>query len=168
MASVNANPSLTTTSAIVGNARWLAPEIIDPPRGRVTVASKAADVFAFGVVVAEVVAGKLPFEEMSDSGAACQILRGARPKLPQYTEDNGFTPQLRELVEKCWSQDPAERPTIDEVVATWKLSDDQNNGGIVPDTTAPPDELRPASPTDTERQPAPPSKHLLSRIDATD
>jgi len=107
-------------SPTVGNSRWLAPEIIEHPRDGAPVVSKTADVFAFGMVVAEVLAGKRPFEGMSDSGAAHRILKGERPELPQSSEVKGFTPQLRELVQKCWDQDPAERPTIDEAVMAWK------------------------------------------------
>ena len=129
-------------------------------------ASKAADVFAFGMLVAEVMTGKLPFDEMSDSGAAHQISKGERPELPQYTKDNGLTPQLREFVQKCWDQDPAERPTIDEVVATWKAlvgedcvqrtPNDGDHDGVVSGT---------GDLLDEPRQSAPPSKHLSSILD---
>ena len=140
--------------------------------------SKAADLFAFGMVVAEVMTGKLPFEEMSDSGAALRISKGERPELPEYTQDNGLTPQLRELVQKCWDQDPAKRPTIDEVVATLKaleegcvqrVPNDGNHGRIVPDTVEPPDESRLVlPPVEAIGQPPPPSKHLSPSLDVGD
>ena len=127
------------------------------------------------MVVAEVMTGKLPFEEMSDSGAAHQISKGERPELPQYTKDNGLTPQLRELVQKCWDQDPVERPTIDEVVANWKAlcgeecvqrtPNDEGRDGVVSGTGDILDEPRPTSPP--AGQSAPPSKHLSSILDVT-
>jgi len=135
------------------------------------------------MVVAEVMTGKLPFEEMSDSGAAHRILKGERPELPQYTEVNGLTPQLREFVQRCWHQDPTKRPTIYEVVATWKAlggevcverrSDDGDYDGVVPGTGDLPDErideFQPAPPpAEIERQQAPPSKYLLSSLNVVD
>jgi len=107
-------------SPTVGNPRWLAPEIINPACGVVSTVSKPADVFAFAMLVAEVMTGKLPFEGKSDSGAAHRIFKGERPELPQNAEDIGLTPQIQELLQRCWDKDPAKRPTIDEVVTVWK------------------------------------------------
>jgi len=171
LAPINACPSLTMASPTVGNSRWLAPEIIEHPRDGAPVVSKTADVFAFGMVVAEVLAGERPFEGMSDSGAAHRILKGERPELSQSAEDKGFTPQLRELVQKCWDQDPAERPTIDEAVMAWKGLDGKeptqptpnhrDHGEFAPDAGDLLSEPQPMSPsTETVGQSLSPGKHL--------
>jgi len=163
-------------SPAVGNSRWLAPEIINPPSGVIPTVSKAADIFAFGMVVAEVLTDKLPFEGSSDSGAAYRISKGERPELPQNAEDMGFTTQMRALLQRCWDQNPMERPTIDEVVTTWKglgekecvqrTPNHRNHAEFVADGEDLPSESRPTSPSiDTAGQPVPPSKHLLPCLD---
>ncbi|KAF9647767.1 kinase-like protein [Thelephora ganbajun] len=115
LALLNANPDLTQASPTVGNSRWLAPEIIDPPSD-IVFESKPADIFAFGMLAIEVFTGEPPFQGCSSSRAARLILKGDRPELPQNAEGVGLTVQVWELLQKCWHPDPARRPTIDEVV----------------------------------------------------
>ena len=119
MAPINACSSLMNASP---NSRWLAPEIIKPlpcPTG-VAVESKPADIFAFGMLVIEVLTGKPPFEGCSEPGAARRILRGDRPELPQNAGDVDLTNPMRDFIQRCWREDPAKRPEIDEVVTTWE------------------------------------------------
>ena len=116
LALINTSSNPTLASSTAGNSRWLAPEIIYPPDLiDFAVESKPADVFAFGMLGAEVFTGQLPFEGHSNLGAAHLISKGGRPELPQNAE---VTVQVRELLQRCWDQDPVERPVIDEVVET--------------------------------------------------
>ena len=119
MAPVNACSSLMNTSP---NSRWLAPEIIKPlPCATgVAVESKSADIFAFGMLVIEVLTGKPPFEGCGEPGAACRILRGDRPELPQNAGDVDLTDPMRDLIQRCWHENPTERPEIWEVVTMWE------------------------------------------------
>lgn len=41
------------------------------------------------------------------------VLRGMRPHRPEV---HGLTDDVWALIERCWAQDPKERPTIDKVV----------------------------------------------------
>jgi serine/threonine protein kinase len=121
LAPINACPNLTIASPAAENSRWLAPEIIKPPPGATGVAeSKPADIFAFAMLAIEVFTGKLPFEKCGNSGAANRILKGDRPELPQNAEVLGLTVKMWEFLQKCWDPDPTERPTIEDVVRTWK------------------------------------------------
>ena len=119
MAPVNACSSLMNTSP---NSRWLAPEIIKPlPCATgVAVESKPADIFAFGMLVIEVLTGKPPFEGCSEPGAACKILRGDRPELAQNAGDVDLTDPMRDLIKRCWHENPTERPEIGKVVTLWE------------------------------------------------
>ena len=120
MAVVNSNSKLTVASPAIGNSKLLAPEIIYPPTNStaVIVQSKPADVFALSMLAIRVFTGNPPFEDCTDIRAASRILDGVRPVRPRNAEDIGLTPELWELLERCWNQDPARRPTIEEVVRT--------------------------------------------------
>ena len=134
MAPVNACSSLMNASP---NSRWLAPEIIKPlpcPTG-VAVESKPADIFAFGMLVIEVLTGKPPFEGCSEPGAACKILRGDRPELAQNAGDVDLTDPMRDLIKRCWHENPTERPEIGKVVTLWEGFLRVENDGYVKGTS---------------------------------
>jgi len=166
---VNTNSKLTVASSTIRNSRRLGPEIIDPPihSTGVAVESKPADVFAFGMLAIEVFTGNPPFEGCSDIGAAGRILDGVRPERPQNANDIGLTPGIWELLGRCWDQDPARRPTIEEVVMTCegllgihnsarRTSNDRNRVESAPDA----DDL----PSEPQLPPPRLSKCLLSSL----
>jgi serine/threonine protein kinase len=111
------NPTFVAT---IGSSRWLAPEIIDPPSSNPSTASKSADVFAFAMLAVEVFTGVVPFGNMTEGSVAVQIADGGRPVRPQAAERLGLTVEMWKFIEKCWTANPRERPTIDEVVRTWE------------------------------------------------
>jgi hypothetical protein len=101
----------------------LAPEIITPARKGSTTwvaESKAADVFAFGMLAVEVFTGKVPFEEKRDEAVVLHIVRGGRPEVPQDAQALGLTAEMWELLESCWQQNPKKRPTVQQVVKKWQ------------------------------------------------
>ena len=120
MAPINTSPRLVVLSPTAGNSRWLAPEIILPCTTGVAVESRPADIFAFGMLVAEVFTGRIPFEELEELRAARRILEGGRPELPQNAGDLGLTVPMWGFIQRCWDQNPTKRPEIDEVVKTWE------------------------------------------------
>jgi len=132
LAPVNSDPSFTVaaTPGAVGTSRWLAPEIINPPRkGNVmpVMESKPADVFAFGMFAVEVFTGKIPFEEQKNEAVVLQISRGGRPLLPTNAQAVGLTSEMWKLLESCWQQIPKKRPTMDEVVRRWETFVEHND-----------------------------------------
>ena len=84
------------------------------------VESKAADVFAFGMLAVEVFTGKIPFENLENEAAALRILKGGRPEMPENAEAIGLTVEIWNLLKSCWHQNPKRRPTIEEVVRRWR------------------------------------------------
>ena len=120
MAPINSDPAFTISgnSESLVNSRWLAPEMTKPPRkANVTVMreSKAADVFAFGMLAVEVFTGEVPFVGQGDGAVLFKILRGERPSMPENAQEVGLTVEMWTLIESCWQQNPKKRPTIGEV-----------------------------------------------------
>ncbi|KAF9650537.1 hypothetical protein BDM02DRAFT_3259721 [Thelephora ganbajun] len=93
----------------------LTPITSNPPT-----ASKSADMFAFTTLAVEAFTEKSPFEDTGNMSAAIQITMGKKPAKPQTAEQLGLTTEIWKFIEKCWSADPNERPTINEVVSIWE------------------------------------------------
>ena len=90
--------------------------------------SKAADVFAFGMLAVEVFTGKIPFEERKNQAVVHRISQGGRPGMPGHSEAVGLTVEIWNLLESCWQQDPKKRPAMEGVVRRWRkfLADDDS------------------------------------------
>lgn len=122
---ITSNPSFTiaATPGVVGTSRWLAPEIINPPSNsssKPSTSSKPADVFAFAMLAVEVFTGKVPFGSMKNEAVVISIAKGKRPEKPPAAEELGLTADMWRFIEKCWNQNPSERPNITEVVDAWE------------------------------------------------
>ncbi|XP_050267794.1 serine/threonine-protein kinase STY46-like isoform X7 [Quercus robur] len=94
-------------TAETGTYRWMAPEVIEhkPYDHKV-------DVFSFGVLLWELLTGKLPYEQLSPLQAAVGVVqKGLRPIIPKQTPQ-----KLGELLERCWQQDPSSRPEFSEIL----------------------------------------------------
>ena len=120
---ITSNPTFTiaATPGTAGSPRWLAPEILEPPKkatSKQTTASKSGDVFAFAMLTVEVFTGKVPFANMTNGSVIIQMANGRRPAKPQAAEQ--LTSEMWRFTEKCWSANPSRRPTFDEVVKTWE------------------------------------------------
>ena len=115
--------SVQRTGTVAGTKLYNAPEMLPinaDADGKVARASRSTDIFAFGIVMYEVLSGKVPYEgqtEINDRNFETKISHGVRPLttglLPLDTP-----PSLIELMEKCWDGDRANRPTAAECLAT--------------------------------------------------
>jgi len=102
----------------VDNPSWLAPEIL-----RDQFYDTRVDTYAYGIVCWELIARKIPFSHfdfMTD--IENEILAGGRPTLPNHC------PEIyKQITERCWAQDPEQRPGFDWVLDLWEqLRDDPN------------------------------------------
>ncbi|XP_050365037.1 serine/threonine-protein kinase STY46-like isoform X2 [Argentina anserina] len=105
IARVQAQSGIMT--AETGTYRWMAPEVIEHKPY-----DHKADVFSFGIVLWELLTGKLPYETLTPLQAALGVVKkGLRPPIPKHTN-----PMLVELMESCWQHDASLRPEFSEIV----------------------------------------------------
>jgi len=98
----------------MGTVSWQSPEIM-----RGLTRTKASDVYAFGITIAEIVSGKLPFAECTSIATVVDMVlhKGVRPdKAPQAGPDGESYKLLWDVAERCWEKHPTARLTMAEVV----------------------------------------------------
>ncbi|WP_433367638.1 serine/threonine-protein kinase [Streptosporangium sp. CA-115845] len=100
-------PGLTQTSLILGTPSYLAPEVADGQP-----ATPAVDVYATGLVLYELLAGRPPF--VGDHPMA--VLRQHAISAPRRLA--GMPDAVWSMITACVAKDPARRPSIDHVAAT--------------------------------------------------
>jgi hypothetical protein len=99
-------PPLTGSRDFVGTPAYMSPE---QAAGDGREIGPAADVWALGVLLFELLTGRLPFDAPGFSELARRILDDPAPALP------GVAPELRVLGERCLAKDPSLRPSAAEV-----------------------------------------------------
>ncbi|CAH1800186.1 unnamed protein product [Owenia fusiformis] len=91
-----------------GSAAWMAPEVFEGSNY-----SEKCDVFSWGIILWEVITRRKPFDEVG--GGAFRIMwavhNGTRPPMVKNLPE-----PLKSLMTKCWLKNPAERPSMAEVV----------------------------------------------------
>jgi serine/threonine protein kinase len=97
----------TATDQMVGTVAYMAPERFDTATDRAL--GPAADVFAWGVVVAYAGTGRTPFNADSPVATAARILT-------QPPDLKGLPEPLRDLVAASLDKDPDRRPTATELL----------------------------------------------------
>lgn len=114
------SPSQRAITAACGSLLWMPPESFSEVTIEPELAPKI-DVYAYGVLLWELWARRLPWEEIEEQGILFQeelakrVCDGERPQLPkEYCDEapNGFA----RLMHWCWSGDPSDRPTFGVVV----------------------------------------------------
>jgi TolB-like protein/tetratricopeptide (TPR) repeat protein/tRNA A-37 threonylcarbamoyl transferase component Bud32 len=99
---VDGKPSAKATSAFIGTPEYMAPEQVEG--GAIT---PAADVYALGVVMYEMVTGRCPFSGTTPLEIMVKRLR-ERPRSPRL-DAAGLDPRWEAVILRCLERDPKDR-----------------------------------------------------------
>ncbi|CAI8585812.1 unnamed protein product [Vicia faba] len=105
-----ANTFLSSKS-VAGTPEWMAPEFL---RGEPT--NEKSDVYSFGVILWELVTLQQPWDGLSHAQVVGAVaFQNRRPSIPP-----NISPVLASLMESCWADNPADRPSFASIVETLK------------------------------------------------
>ncbi|KAL5501018.1 hypothetical protein ACEPAH_9405 [Sanghuangporus vaninii] len=109
---------IPVSNAFQGNWRWMAREFFpsdaQPPALRAR-RSKASDIWMFGLLIQEILSGKIPYYDISaEWTVARKIGDGEPPRFPDAQHDSWkkFDDPVRRLRLRYCASEPADRPTI--------------------------------------------------------
>lgn len=123
----HANDSSELT--LCGTPQYAAPEILDGN----TNYNLSIDSYSYGLIMYAVLVGKNPFEKYAKTPQAIptKVLQGYRPEFPV---DFMINEDLKDLIQQCWSADPNERPSFENIVDTLKNESIISDLGVDIDT----------------------------------
>ncbi|KAG2138079.1 kinase-like domain-containing protein [Suillus bovinus] len=102
------------TSALHGNIRWMAPELLVPggEDGPLIRPSKQSDIYSFGCIMLEVLTNKIPYHYLVNNNTVLMsIISSQKPSRVYYP---GLPGKYWSFIEKCWSTKPRDRPSTEE------------------------------------------------------
>ena len=113
---IEENDESTTSKTVSGDAvRYSAPELITkndaPP-------TKESDAYSFGMLILECITEKRPFHYLSRDAMVIytRIDKKQSPPRPDGpAERNRVSEDLWGLMGRCWSLDPQDRPTMENI-----------------------------------------------------
>jgi len=95
------SPAVTNAGVILGTAAYMSPE-----QAKGSVVDKRADIWAFGAVLFEMIAGRAPF----NADNTTELLGAVVLKEPEWSGLPAATPpRIRELLARCLEKDPTRR-----------------------------------------------------------
>ena len=113
------NVSMKSINDVKGSPIYISPEIWNKCEY-----TKACDVYAFSLVLYEIVTNEKPFNKIEIFELWSKIHECYRPEIkPDVPE------VYRRLIEKCWAEEPMNRPSFDEI-----LNELKNNHDFITDS----------------------------------
>ena len=108
--------SLTKTGLFMGSPKYMAPEQIRGDR-----CTPATDVYALGVMLFEMLAGKVPFERTNSANLLLAHVNDAVPAMQQVNPLIQVPQALEDIVYRCLAKPPEDRfQSMDEFIAAVK------------------------------------------------
>ncbi|XP_010529228.1 PREDICTED: serine/threonine-protein kinase STY8 [Tarenaya hassleriana] len=91
------------------SCRYVAPEVFTSEE-----CDTKADVFSFALILQEMIEGHMPFSDKKDSEASEAYASRERP--PFRAPSKQYPHGLKTLIEECWHDKPAKRPTFRQII----------------------------------------------------
>ncbi|HXW60352.1 MAG TPA: protein kinase, partial [Myxococcota bacterium] len=118
LSKIKKETSSQSVQAAKGTVQWMAPELFNRVGGAAT---KASDIYSFGMVLWELVTRTLPFAEAENQMVVIGwIQAGQKESIPK-----DCPPLLKTLISDCWSA-PLKRPRVAQVITRLKPLSQQN------------------------------------------
>jgi predicted Ser/Thr protein kinase len=95
---------MTKTGTVLGTPAYMAPEQADGRRGEV---GPAADIYALGATLYELITGKPPFAGENPVAVAVKVVK--EPPKPPRALNPAVSPELNDVVMRCLEKDPRDR-----------------------------------------------------------
>ncbi|XWS23995.1 hypothetical protein CRYUN_Cryun28dG0063100 [Craigia yunnanensis] len=103
--------SFISSKSVAGTPEWMAPEFL---RGEPS--NEKSDVYSFGVILWELITMQEPWSGLSPAQVVGAVaFQNRRLSIPPNT-----CPKLASLMESCWADDPAQRPSFANIVEALK------------------------------------------------
>lgn len=96
-------------SGVIGTVNTMAPEVMEGKEY-----TPAADVYSFGIVMYEMYLGQVVFPKLKPVQVMFHVSEGKRPT---FNESDKVPPSLLGLIQRCWAQNPDDRPTFEEILS---------------------------------------------------
>ncbi|KAM4600545.1 atrial natriuretic peptide receptor 1-like [Polymixia lowei] len=110
--------SMDDAHAYYARRLWMAPELLrleSPPPG----GTQKGDVYSFGIILQEVVLRRGAFylegEPLSPKEIVDRVVLGEWPCLRPTTDPQNHSPELGQLMQRCWAEEPTERPEFHHI-----------------------------------------------------
>ncbi|TDL13906.1 kinase-like protein, partial [Rickenella mellea] len=98
--------------ALMGSVRWMAEELVNPNG---YLGNEQTDIWAFGMVIYELLTCAHPFNGLSEIQAWLTIAKGERPQAPIDMDQKALRQSLWTLCNVCWG-DPDDQLPMKDVV----------------------------------------------------
>ena len=111
-------PTFVSSYTGSGTVRWMSPETLSPDEFGLTTArpTRESDCYALGMVIYEVLSGRIPFSRYNEFTVVRKVLEGERPDKPEGARGGRFPGGSWEMLECCWEHQPKDRPRLDDVL----------------------------------------------------
>ena len=110
----------TSSNSFIPGGTWrcMSPELFDPEKFDLKDSrqTKFSDCYALGMVIYEVLSGRVPFSRHHGPAIIGAIIKGERPGRPRGERGTWFTDGIWGTLERCWKPDPSDRPSIEDVL----------------------------------------------------
>lgn len=143
------NDKDTEMTKEIGTPHWMAPEIFESNHY-----SEKVDVYAFGILLWEMLTESIPFKGKTAIQVATSVYRDdERPPIP-----SSCPPELSVLISSCWTRDPDQRPTFAQIFKEFSEKKVMYKGSDVRSVSAICQLI-----VEYDQKKADPLQHLLSR-----